>query len=66
MKLGLALALIVLAGCSTMQHYPKTTAFVATSIALSAYGLSRDHGHEEPRMSIPLTPDCAKYPELCR
>jgi hypothetical protein len=58
---------ITLAGCQTMQKYPKTTAFLATSIALSAYGATRDHGHsEELRMSTPLTPDCARYPELCR
>lgn len=66
MKLALALTLIALTGCETMQRYPKTTAFVATSIALSAYGMSRDDRQAEPKMSIPLTPDCAKYPELCR
>lgn len=67
MKLGVMIALVMLTGCQTMKQYPKTTAFLATSLALSAYGASRDHGrNDEPRMSTPLTPDCAHYPELCR
>lgn len=28
-----------------MERYPKTTAFIGASLALTAYGMSRDHGH---------------------
>lgn len=57
----LILALLALAGCQTMERYPRTTAFVAGSLALSA-GIAihqrRDRSEPEPRMSTPLV-DCS-------
>lgn len=53
----LALAL-TLTGCATLERHPRITAFVATSIALSAvamhHGKDRAPAIEEPRMSTPL------------
>lgn len=61
MKLGFALALIALTGCQTMREHPRTTMFVASSIALSA-GVAlagRRDGTPEPRMSTPAV-NCAQ------
>ena len=59
----LALTLTALTGCATMQRYPKTTTFIASSLLLSAGLAYRNHGDsapiEEPRMSTPLV-NCAE------
>jgi hypothetical protein len=58
---------MALGGCQTMRDHPRTTAFIASSLALSAGMAYRSHARsDEPRMSVPLTPDCARYPEQCR
>lgn len=47
LKAAMAALLLAMAlsACQTMEQYPKTSAFIATSLALSAYRASRDHGH---------------------
>jgi hypothetical protein len=72
MKSLALLALLALPACASTkewaERHPRTATFVAGSLLLSAGMAYRSHGgaQDEPRMSAPLTPDCARYPELCR
>lgn len=61
LKAAMAALLLAMAlsACQTMEQYPKTTAFVATSLALSAYRASRDHGHG------PIQHDVTSQPVVC-
>jgi len=70
-------ALLALTGCATVtdfvQDHPRATAAIAASVMLSVVlTLEQNHEHgpvmlpPEPRMSTPLTPDCAIYVELCK
>lgn len=57
----IALTLTTLAGCQTMRDHPRTTMFVASSIALSA-GVAlagRRDGAPEIRVSTPAV-NCAQ------
>lgn len=64
------LALLATTGCAStadwMDRHPRASAAIVTSVALSAGLAIRHDSRSEPRMSTPLVPDCAKYPELCR
>lgn len=51
LKAAMAALLLAMAltGCATtnnwVETHPRTSTFLAASLALSAYGMSRDHGH---------------------
>lgn len=74
MKQGFALLVaLALTGCSSLsaftERHPTATKVIVGSIALSAALALDSRGgssQEEPRMSAPLVPDCAKFAELCR
>lgn len=70
MKAATALLLtLALTGCATCRNHPTACAAVtliaAGSLALSA-GHSHQHEQEVGRIGPPLTPDCNRFPEMCR
>jgi hypothetical protein len=70
MKALVLLAAVALAGCQTMREHPKATAFIATSLALSA-GIAvsnRGNGHDARSTDIHLNePPCRVQPNgSCR
>lgn len=74
MKTTSLLTLLLLSGCASttqwIDTHPKTTAFIAASVFASTVIALESRGHgpvkSEPRMSVPLVPNCSVYPELCK
>lgn len=70
-KLALAAALLALTGCAACERHPKTcTAVVAVTAVGVGILLGKDvHNYTAERqyeVSKPLTPDCARLPEMCK
>lgn len=67
-KFAIAVTLLALAGCQTMREHPKATAFIATSIALSAGLAARNHRGDQSARELALsTSPCTVQPNgSCR
>ncbi len=66
----LILAIAGLTGCATCQKYPTTCAvvtFVAVgSIAMAAATRDAKSVGRTPDYTMPLLPDCGRFPESCK
>ncbi len=69
-KLITALALVALSGCATCDRHPVACGVAITlvvgSLAASAARHASASPEEDRQMSIPLTPNCNVYPEMCK
>ena len=74
MKILTALALLTLTGCASTQRFidrhPVITAVALGSVIAIAAAMNGKHGttagEPDRQMSIPLTPNCNVYPEMCK
>jgi len=61
---------MALSGCETCERHPVACGAALVIVAGSIAASTARHGTQAPepdgQMSIPLTPNCSVYPEMCK
>ena len=68
-RLTIGLALLALTGCATCDRHPVACGVAMTLVVGSLAANAGRHGTQadpDRQMSIPLTPNCSVYPEMCK